>query len=145
MTLAEALASACCSEKPTAGAHEASCRTSHHSPARSTWSGLSFSTSPLRLSIKEPLPKTCPCKHSQKPMKCERCMSFVTTKPRSVQRSAVHGCGMDPTTLSFPSTAVAIRETITQRQAQSFRNVCATQAQSRDLNYCGPKTTSNVN
>ena len=45
----------------------------------------------------------------------------------------MYGCGMDTTTLSFPSTAVAMREAMAQRQPQSTNNVRAAQAQSRDL------------
>ena len=46
--------------------------------------------------------------------------------------------------LSFPSTTVAIRNTISQRQSQSIKNVCAAQADSRDLNHCGLKTNAEV-
>ena len=53
-------------------------------------------------------------------------------------------CGMGTTTLSFPSTAVAVSETVTQRQSQSVKNVSAAQPQSRDLNYCGLETSAKV-
>ena len=56
----------------------------------------------------------------------------------------MYECGMDTTTLSFPTTAVAIRETTTQRHLQCVQNVCAAQAQSRDLNDCGRKTSAKV-
>ena len=42
---------------------------------------------------------------------------------------------MDTQRLSLPSTAVAIRKAIAQGQSRSIKNVCAAQAQSRDLNY----------
>ena len=51
---------------------------------------------------------------------------------------------LDTQRLSFPSTAVATRKTITQRQSQSTKNVCAAQAQSKDLNFCGLKTNAKV-
>ena len=51
---------------------------------------------------------------------------------------------MDTTTLSFPSTAVAIRETTTSSHSQTRKNVCAEQTQSRDLNYCGLKTSAKI-
>ena len=57
---------------------------------------------------------------------------------------AVYECGIDTPRHSFPTTAVAVRKTIAQRQSQSIKNVCAAQAQSRDLNYCGPKTNAKV-
>ena len=50
---------------------------------------------------------------------------------------------MDTQRLSFPRTAVA-RKATAQRQSQSVKNVCAAQAQSRDLNYCGQKTNAQV-
>ena len=57
-------------------------------------------------------------------------------------RCAVSECGMDTQRLSIPSTAVATRETITQRQSQSVKNVCAAQAHSRDPNHRGLTTSA---
>ena len=51
---------------------------------------------------------------------------------------------MNTTTLSFPNTVVATRETITQRQSQTIRNVCASQTQCRGLNYRGVKNKCSV-
>ena len=53
---------------------------------------------------------------------------------------ALYKSGLDTQRPSFPSTAVAIRKAMAQRHSQSIKNVCAAQAQSRDLNYCGLKT-----
>ena len=50
---------------------------------------------------------------------------------------AVYEGGIDPQRPSFPSTAVATRQAMAQRESQSTKNVCAAQAQSRDLNCCG--------
>ena len=61
---------------------------------------------------------------------CGWCMPSVTTE---CARSAVYGCGM-----------VAIRETMTQRHSQNLRNVCADQAQSRNLNFCGLRASAYV-
>ena len=71
-------------------------------------------------------------------------MSSVTTKPRSVRGAQCMSVGLDTQRLSFPSTAVATRKTKTQRQPQSIKNVCAAQAQSKDLNFCGLKTNAKV-
>ena len=46
---------------------------------------------------------------------------------------------MDTQQISFLNIAVAIRKATAQYQTQIVKNVCAAQAQSRDLNYCGLK------
>ena len=76
--------------------------------------------------------------------KCESCVSSVTSKTTEWVMCAVYECGMDTPRHSFPTTADAVRKTKAQRQSQSIKNVCAAQAQSRDLNYCGPKTNAKV-
>ena len=55
-----------------------------------------------------PLPKTCPCKHSHKPMKCERGMSFVTTKPWSVP--AAQCMGVVRTQQPFPFRVLLLQD-----------------------------------
>ena len=57
---------------------------------------------------------------------------------------AVCECGMDTRRLSFSSTVVAIREPMAQRLSQSIKNVCAAQAQCRDLNFFGLKTNAKL-
>ena len=76
-------------------------------------------------------------------MTCERCL-FCHHQTTEGARSAVYGCGMDTTTLSFLCSAAAIRETMTQRHSQNLRNVCADQTQSRDPNYCGLRANAHV-
>ena len=57
---------------------------------------------------------------------------------------AVCEFGMDTQRLSFPSNAVAIRKATAQRQSQSISFVCAAQAQSRYLKFCGLKPDAQV-
>ena len=47
---------------------------------------------------------------------------------------AVRECGFDTQRFFFSNTAVAARK-IAMYQSQSAKNVCATKAQSRDLNF----------
>ena len=70
-------------------------------------------------------------------------MSSVTTKPRVSDVRKVMSVVWTQR-LSFASTAAATRKVIAQRQSKSIENVCAAQAQSRDLNYCGLKTYAKV-
>ena len=73
---------------------------------------------------------------------CENVYVFCNHQTTECARSAVCGCGMDATTLSFLCTATAIRETMTRRHSQNLRNVCADHTHSRDLSCWEQRTNA---
>ena len=73
---------------------------------------------------------------------CEKCVFCNHTSHQCVMCAMYVWYGH--TRLRFPRTAVAIRKATAKRQSQSTKNVCAAQAQSRDLNYWGLKTDAKV-